>query len=87
MLVNLDLSGVVVVSLEARVESQTIREESLRALSRPTASWREREGEEVRGKEGGRKREGERGRKGEGGREREEGRGRKGEGGRERVRG
>ena len=36
--INLDLSGVVAVSLEARVESQTIREESLRALSRPTAS-------------------------------------------------
>ena len=36
--INLDLSGVVAVSLEARVESQTMREESLRALSRPTAS-------------------------------------------------
>lgn len=58
MLVNLDLSGVVVVSLEARVESQTIREESLRALSRPTASWRASEGERERdrGREGERER-------------------------------
>ena len=38
---HLNLSGVVDTSLEIRVESQTIREESLRALSRPTASWRE----------------------------------------------
>ena len=35
------------VSVDARVMSQTTREESLRALSRPTANWREREEEVV----------------------------------------